>query len=368
MINNTLWEAKEIKSNVSFKDTVAKENRGKATSVIDMYGRVANAFISDSRVHDSNFAFFTTTLANLHKELAEPQYFVTYLKDVPVSYGGGFVDFSTYYTVNWSGLLDEFRAVTANNANYLPRVNAGLTKEQVNVYTYEVAYDLRFIELEKIKKAELRKSIEDIYKNAIVAGWDLFVQKIAYLGVNGKGGLFNSEKVLPITIDNSGATKGVSGLDDAKVVAIFNNIFATYLNNSNFNLSLLPDTILIPSFVGSDLSNRFNTLYTSSLRKYLAEHNLAVDESNDEIKEITIQTRPDLDKLGTTGKGRIVAYKKHNSYVRIDVPYPLQHFITLPNIEKMSYTTAFVGQVSEIQLPYNKKGEFGAVTYWDFAN
>ena len=31
-------------------------------------------------------------------------------------------------------------------------VNAGLNQKRVNVYTFEVAYDLRFIELEKMKK------------------------------------------------------------------------------------------------------------------------------------------------------------------------------------------------------------------------
>jgi len=39
----------------------------------------------------------------------------------------------------------------------------------------------------------------------------------------------------------------------------------------------------------------------------------------------------------------------------------------LPNIDKMAYTSAFVGQVSEIQMPYNTKNdEFGVVSYWDF--
>ena len=360
-----LLQTSEIKQRLT--DTVAKENRGKAISVSDMYGSSSKAFIGDSYVHDSNFAFFTSALANLHKELAEPKFFVTYLQDIPVTYGGGFVDYSVRYAVNWSGLLDEFRAITANNANYLPRVNAGLTQEKVNVFTYEVAYDLRFIELEKIKKVELQKSIEEIYQNAIVAGWDLFVQKVAYLGAQEKNGLFNHEKVLASTITNTGTTgKGFEGLDDTKVVALFNGIFSHYLSESNANLSLLPDTILVPSFVGSDLSSRFNTLYTSSLRKYLAEHNLAVDESNGTIPQITISTRKELDNLGTTNKGRIVAYKKDKTFLNIDIPYPIQHFITLPNIEKMSYTTAFVGQVSEIQLPYNEKNEFGIVTYWDF--
>ena len=84
---------------------------------------------------------------------------------------------------------------------------------------------------------------------------------------------------------------------------------------------------------------------------------------------MTIEARPALDKLGNGNHGRVVAYKKNKQFVRIDIPYPMQHYITLPNIEKMSYTSAFVGQVSDVQLPYNTdSASLGVVTYWDFTN
>jgi hypothetical protein len=265
--------------------------------------------------------------------------------------------------------MNEFRNVVGNNSNYIPRVNAGLSQKRVNVYTFEVAYDLRFVELEKMKKLTLQKSIQEIYSNAIVAGWDLFVQKVAYTGINGGTGLFNNPNVLVTTIDNSGASaanKGFAGLSDTEVVAFFNGVFETYLKNSNMNISLLPDTFLVPTFVGSDLSSRFSALYTSTLRKFLIDHNLGVDESDGAVK-VTISSRPDLDNMGIGSHGRIVAYKKDKSFVRLDMPYPMQHYITLPNIDKMSYTSAFVGQVSEIQMPYNTSNtELGVVTYWDF--
>lgn len=351
-----------------FVDSISENKRGKTFSVNDMLGggKASKMFIGDANIHDSNFAFLSTTLAKLHTSLYEPKYWVTYAQDIPVDVGGGFVDYVSYYTVDWSGIMNEFRNVVGNNANYVPRVNAGLNQKRVNVYTFEVAYDLRFIELEKMKKLTLQKSIQEIYSNAIVAGWDLFVQKVAYEGINGGTGLFNSPNVKTFTIDNGTTTgAGFEGMDDTQVVAFFNGIFETYLLNSNMNISLLPDTILVPTFVGSDLTSRFSALYTSTLRKFILEHNLAVDEG--ENVKINIQSRPALNTLGTNEHGRIVAYKKDKSFVRIDMPYPMQHYITLPNIDKMSYTSAFVGQVSEVQMPYNTDAtELGVVTYWDF--
>ena len=350
-----------------FTDSISPQNRNKCFSLKDSYGsKVAKTYIGDTIIHDNNFAFLSTTLAKLHNRLYEPQYFVTYNKDVPIDVGGGFVDYVSYYSVDWAGIMNEFRNVVGNNANYIPRVNAGLNQKKVNVFTWEVAYDLRFTELEKMKKLTLQKSIEDIYQNAIVAGWDLFVQKVAYTGINGTG-LFNSSNVMITTIDNNSTTgKGFEGMTDEEIVAFFNGVFQTYLVNSNVNIGLIPDTFLVPTFVGSDLSSRFSALYTSTLRKFIIEHNLGVDESDGNIK-ISINSRPDLDELGTGKHGRIVAYKKDKSFVRLDMPYPIQHYITLPNIDKMSYTSAFVGQVSEVQMPYNTKAdEFGVVTYWDF--
>lgn len=351
-----------------FVDSVSAEKRGSALSVKDVYGpRYQRTMISDARVHDANFAFLTTTLAKLHKELHEPKYFVTWNKDIPVDMGGGFVDYVEYYTVDWAGIMNEFRNVVGNNGNYVPRINAGLNQKRVNVYTFEVAYDLRFVELEKMKQITLAKSLQEIYENAIVAEWDLFVQKVAYTGMGTGSGLFNNANVKKFLIANKVADSCFETMSDEEVVAVFNGIFSTYLAGSDMNLSLLPDTFLVPKKVGQDLSSRFSALYTETLRNFIIKHNIGVAESDGTAK-VTINVRPALDTLGVGGHGRIVAYKKDKSFVRIDMPYPMQHYITLPNVEKMSYTSAFVGQVSEVQLPYNTSAdELGVVTYWDFA-
>lgn len=363
-----------------YTTNIGAEKRGKALSIKDMYGpRQQRAFCTDTKIHDANFAFLTTQLAKLHKTLYEPKYFITWNKDVPVETGGGFVDYVEYYSVDWSGIMDDMRNVVGNNANYHPRINATMNQHKVNVFTFEIAYDLRFIELEKMKKITLQKSIQEIYKNAITAEWDLFVQKVAYTGMNNGTGLFNSKNVMTTTIDNSTTADsnatgiGFEGMSDDLVVSFFNGVIETYLANSNMNFTLLPDTFLVPTFVGRDLTSRFSPLYTDTLRNFIIKHNLGTAESESE-KKIRILSRPALDGLGigddgtgTLGNGRIVAYKYDKSFVRIDIPYPMQHYVTLPNIEKMAYTSAFVGQVSEVQLPYNTSdSELGVVTYWDF--
>lgn len=369
MVQNIGFEQSKIPQ-TSYHDSTPAEQRNTCISLSDMYpGMSKLPGIVNKRVHDANFAFLSTTLSKLHNQLYEPLYEVHYTEDIEINYGGGFVDYVSYMTVDWAGVMDNFRTVVGNNANYLARVNAGLNKKRVNVYTWEVAYDLRFVELEKMKQVELQKSIEEIYKNIIVAGWDMFCEKATYEGINGGQSLFNNPNVYKSTIDNSDATaadSGFLGMTDTAVVSFFNGVFEFYLKNSNVNLSILPDVFLVPTFVGSDLSGRMSALYTSTLREFIRSHNLAADEKDADFK-IRISSRPLLNTMGVGGHGRIVAYKKDVRFERLDIPYPMQQFITLPNMERMAYTTAFVGQVSEVQLPYSvSDADLGPISYWDF--
>jgi len=357
-----------------YAENVLPQNRGKCFSVKDAFGAaIANnkLYVGDAKVHDANFAFLTTTLAKLITKPAEPLHFVTYGRDIDIDYGGGFVDYVTQYEVNWAGMMNEFRNVMGNNANYIPRVNAGLSQKKYDVYTFEVAYDLRWVELEKMKQIDISKSIQDIYQNAIMAGADLFSQKVAYEGIGGHKGLFNHDDRVQITmIDNSGASAthaGFKGMTDEAVTSWFNGMFAYYLVGGGMNLAILPNRILVPSFVGKDLTGRMSALYTSTLRKFLTEFNLAKDEAEDESFKVVIVSRPGLDNAGTNGVGRIVAYRKDKAFLRLDVPWKMQHYITLPNMDKMAYTSAFVMQISEIIMPYNVSNEeLGVISYWDF--
>lgn len=323
-----------------------------------------------SSVHDANFAFLTTTLSKLDPTKHEPLYWTTYRKDFPIEVGGGFVDYIETYTIDWAGLVNSSRNIMGNSTNYIPRVNAGFNQIHLPVFTYGVAYDLRFIDLEKMKKIKLSESINKIYNEAVMAGWDIFVDTIAYLGNESAGatGLFNSDKVEVNTITTSNATsQGFEGLTDAQVVAFFNGIFDHYLSNSNNNLKILPDTILVPTFVAKDLSSRYSELYVDTLRGFLKRHNMAVDESDEQIKSITIEGRQLLNTLGTGGIGRIVAYKKDKTFLKLHIPYPVQMYITLPNVERAAYTTIFLGQVAAPEMVYETgDGSLGTVSYFDF--
>lgn len=362
---NTLFN--EVQINDDKLTSIAPNMRGTTVSVTS-YGQLGRKLVGDAQLHDANFAFLSSELAKLINTPVEPLANTTYAKDIPTDIGGGFVDYVRYFTISYSGIANAYRNVVGNGVNSIPRVNAGLSQNNAMVYTFELAYDIRFVELEKLNKLTLPKDLETIYKEAIMVSWNYYVQEVAYLGGGDANhyGLFNHTDIVPTNVTNI-SKAGVLDLSvsDTELAGLINGIIAQFLSNSGMNTYALPDTFLVPTWFGQALTGRFSNLYEKSLRNYITEHNLAVDEG---ALKITIESRPQLDTLGAAGAGRIVSYKKDKKFVRLDIPYQMQHYITLPNIDKMAYTSAFVGQVSEIILPYNTSNTDKAapVQYWDF--
>lgn len=374
----------EILTQVSLKDransiTAEHYENKKGISLRDMFPAYFKSMYPTKEartLHDANFAFVTSTLSKVHTKMVEPLYNVTYAKDVAINMGGGFVDYVDFYTVDWIGKPDSNQAAVGNNINIVPRVNAKLKHTAVPVYNFEMAYDIKFIEIDKLNKLQLQKSVEAIYKDAILASWDMFVDEVAYIGRNDAGGLLNHPNVVisSIPAGTKDTTKdGFGAMTDDEIVGFFNGVLSYYLINSNNNIALLPDTFLLPQNASSILSSRYSALLTATLREFIMNHNVGIDEamaSDEGSYKIKIKGRSRLDKMGTAGVGRIVVYRNREEFVRLDIPYAMQLYFTAPNVDKAAYTSYFVGQVSAIQLPYNESktdGMLGAVTYWDLA-
>lgn len=348
---------------------ISANNRKKIVSVKDMNPEYYRHRIDNKKIHDTNFATLSSTLAKLVPDLAEPVTSTTYQNDIDIRVGGGFVDAVNYYSVDWYGIVKNTLNLGGNNTNIVPRVNASLRQHKAEVYTWEVAYDLRFIDLEKMKKIELTKSITDIYKDIIVANFDIFCETIAYTGKEGGFGLFNN----PAVKVYGGFKKAdlINADDSVAIPAIcsfVNGLFQTVLNETGFNISMLPNKILVPTWLGAKMSSIRSELFTNNLRYFLENFNYGKDEAlePDQFK-VEIRSRTALDTLGNDNLGRVVAYPKNKKFVSMDLTYPLQMFYTGPNTERASYTTFFVGQISAVQMPYNtNSAEYGAVTYWEF--
>lgn len=343
-----------------------KAARGKFVKAKD--SQLEDAFLADAetkKMMDAGFNFLRGELQKLNPELYKPLVHTTYAQDIDIDLGGGWVDYVTYYRADYAAITSWAKTLQADSTNVVPRVNVGLEQGNAKVFTFELGYDLRFVQLKKLDELKMGKDIKSIYQDIMLTSWELFCQETVYLGINGSTGLFNNTTVVPV--HNTGISKAdvINGtVTDEQLNSIVNGIIAQAMDASNRNPAVIPNRLLVPTWFTQALADRMSALYTNNLLSYLKEHNLAVGEGFDKVE---IVGRPALNNLGVAGVGRIVAYRKDKRYARVDIPVPFQHLITLPNMERHAYTTVYAGQISEVQFPYNTAGDtFAPIQYFDF--
>jgi hypothetical protein len=354
------------------KPLFSRQQRG-TVSMSQMYPQVFSSWPEETKkAHDAGFAFLTNKLAKLDPTLYKPLFNITYGKDIKgIEVGNELVDAIEYYSADYSGIMDTVNNMFGEKGSVIPRVTGGLMQGKLPVFNFEVAYDLSFVEVEKLSGKQLPISIEKVYQELVQTGFDLFANRVAYLGVGAQGGLFNHDSVEVNAIPTISAAAFRTTATDQQVLAVINGMFKYYFDQSNFNINIIPDTLLVPSFVATTLSDRISTMYTNTLYEFLLEHNLAKNTAL--VNGLTdfklkIVARKQLDTLGGAGLGRFVLYRNDPMFVKFHIPFGFKSFFTGPNVEKMAYTTLWVAQVAQIQLPYNDSSEeFGAVSYWDFA-
>jgi len=354
---------------------VFSNNMSGTYSVSQMHPQIFNSWSPErKKAHDAGFAFLTNKLAKLDPTLYKPLFNITYGKDIKgIEVGNELVDAIEYYSADYTGIMDTVNNMFGEKGSVIPRVTGGLTQDRLPVFNFEVAYDLSFIEVEKLSGKQLPISIEKVYQELVQTGFDLFANRVAYLGVGAAGGLLNHDKVEVNAIPGITAAQFVNpSTTDQQILAVLNGFFQRYFNETNFNINIIPDTLLVPTFVATELSSRISVMFTNTLYEFFMEHNLAKNTAMvNGLADFKLRlvARPQLDTLGIAGKGRFVLYRNDPMFVKFHIPFGFKSFFTGPNVEKMAYTTLYVAQVAQIQLPYNDSSEeFGAVTYFDFAS
>lgn len=329
------------------------------------YENMLNA--EQKKAHDAGFGILTDKLAKVDPTIYEPIIFTTYRRDFKaIEASNEMVDAIEYYSTDYAGLVDEISNIVGAKNDVVPRINAGISQARVPVFLFQLTYTLKFAEIEKLSKKQLPVAIEAVYQKAAAAGFELFIDKVSHMGMGIHGGLFNhadvdATSVATVTSVNISTPATIT---DAHLIAMINTPLKNFLDSTNYNVEMIPDTILVPTWVVTELQNRNSPLYTASLYDYLMEHNLgqaAAKAHGLSGYKLTIEGRPALNNIGAANKGRIVVYKNDGRFVKLHIPYAFQAYMTQPDMTELGYTTLFLAQVSAPQIPYKE-----AIHYYDF--
>lgn len=326
------------------------------------------------KLHDAGFAFLQNNLAKVDTKIYKPLANVTYMIDGKgcIEVSNELVDSVEYYSSDYTGLADTVNSLFGVKGNIVPRVTGGLIQGRLAVFTFKIATEFSFVELEKMSGKKVPASIEQVHKDLVQTGWDLFVNKVFYTGAGATGGLVNHSNVKVYAMSTiSKAAAVANSITDVTWVAAINTMLMQHLIDTNYNPNTLPDTLLCPTVMAKALANKISAYYNDYLINFISNHNVATATAaglgvKDHV--LAIAGRTWCDDIGTNSAGRCVLYKKEKDFIKLHIPFDFKPLQTGPDMSAFAYVTLYVGQVSELQLPYNVKNtEPGAVSYWDLA-
>jgi hypothetical protein len=327
----------------------------KAPRVFSVDGIGGQMITNDSAI-SSGMAFLNAELEKRDPKLHEPLASVTWMRDIVAKTGGGWVEFSSNYFVDYATTGGNDNGIIGGETNDIPIMQANVNKDIFKVFTFSNILKVPFVDQQKLQG--IGRSLDDILDKGIRLNYNKSIDNLVYTGLSSAGiyGLVNNPNVAA-----SNAANGASGTatwstkTPAEILKDINSLIVTTWTNSEYDLTGMANHILIPPqqysyLVGQTVSTAGNI----SILQFLLDNNIAKNQGVD----ITIAPSRWCSGAGTGGTDRVVAYVNDEDKVNFDLPVPLSRVMTQPQVTEMAYLTAYAAQLGQVKFLYLQCAEY----------
>lgn len=314
--------------------------------------RATNIMTFDADAVSSGLAFLQSELEKLDPLLREPLTNTTYPRDIEIESGGGWVEATSAFNVDY--------AVTGGQAdgvggiqNNIRRIQADFSKDLYKVMPYEVAMSVKI--QDQLRGAVTGRSIEQVYDDGIRLDYDKYMDINTYLGQQSYGttGLVNDPNVVATSVAQGASTKTEwKNKTPEEILRDVNEAITDAWAAAQYDNSAIPNHILIDpanyAYINMTPLTVAGVQGGISIMKYLMENNIATLKGVD----LFIGECRFCEKVGTGQKNRMICYVNNKRFVGMDVPVPLARVMTQPNINNGSYDSLYMANVGQVKVHY----------------
>lgn len=305
----------------------------------------------------TGMAFLNAELEKRDARVMEPLTSVTWNRDLPVKTGGGWVEFSTHYGVDYQTTGGENYGVVGGQTNDIPIVQANLSKQVWQVFTFSNILKVPFVDQKKLEG--IGRSLNDILDKGLRLNWNKSLDNNAYVGMTAFGttGLVNNANVTATTAAQAGSSSPTGQTTSTKWVdktpqEILNDVNSLINNTwsaSQYDVTGMANHILIdPSNYAYIVGQPVTTAGTQSILQFLLDNNIAKNQG----VELTIVPSRWCTGAGTGATNRMVGYVNDEDRVNYDQTVPLSRIATQPDVREAAYLTNYSAQFSEVKFLY----------------
>lgn len=321
----------------------------KAPRVFSVDG-ISGGMLTNDAAIGTGMAFLNAELEKRDPRLLEPLQSVTWMRDIVAKTGGGWVEFTSNYFVDYATSGSNENGIIGGETNDIPIMQANLNKDVFKVFTFSNILKVPFVDQQKLQG--IGRSLDDILDKGIRLNYNKSIDNIAYVGLPSMGiyGLMNNPNVVASAAPNGagGTATWVSKTPD-EILADVNSLIVATWAGSEYDLSGMANHVLIPPsqyayIVGTKVSSAGNI----SILQFLLDNNIGKNQGVD----LTIAPSRWCTAAGSSGKDRMFAYVNDEDRVNFDLTVPLSRVMTQPNVTEMAYLTAYAAQIGQVKFLY----------------
>lgn len=301
----------------------------------------------------SGGAFLISELEKRDTMIREPLTSVTYPRDVPIDVGGGWVDYVSAMSVAY-GMTNgaQNSPVHAGGANNVPVVQANLDKGLFKAHTFAAALRVMFVDM--AKSNFIGRSLDQLLSQGVRLAYDKHMDANVYVGMEeyGTTGLVNDPDAVETTAASNGATTPSTKWADKtpqQILDDINKALTAAWAAAEYDESGVPNHVLLPYEQYTYLLNtKVTDLATETILDFVMKNNIATKNG----RGFFIGGVRWLKGAGTGGSDRMAVYNNDRRFVKLDELVPLSRVMTSPNAAEVCYDTAYMANISQVQLFY----------------
>ena len=318
---------------------------------LNLGGANNGMFTMDAAGIASGGAFLVSELEKKDPLIRKPLTSVTYPRDININVGGGWVDHVSAMSVAY-GLTggSENGPVQAGGANGLPIVQASVDKGVYKAHVFATALRIMFVDMQKANF--IGRSLDQLLQDGVRLSYDKHMDANVYVGLSNYGttGLVNNPDATETTVANGAAgTATWATKTPLEILEDINSAITAVWAAAEYDTEAMPNHILIPYEQYTYIMNTPVTdLATETILDFVLKNNVAAKNGG----SLYVGATKWCKGAGTGSKDRMVVYVNHERYVNVDELVPMTRAMTQPNAANACYDTAYMANISEVQVFY----------------
>ena len=325
-------------------------------------GNYNPAFAMDAAA-GAGMAFLESELEKRDPKVREPLTSVTWMRDIVARTGGGWVEFTSQFFVDYQTTGPNMYGLMGGQTNNVPTMQADIRKDAYPVVNWGNVNKVTFIDLKKTQN--IGRALDEILDKGIRLNYNKAIDYVVYVGFGSSYGLVNDTAVT-----NTAAAAGASGSTiwinktPDEILYDINTVLVNTWSASQYDVTGMADYILVPPSQYAQLTRPMTVGGFESIMAYVLKNNIAVGQGRD------LQILPSRWCIGANNGGpngdssftyttlgggdRMVGYVNEEDKVHFDITVPINRALTQPSVLDQAYLTLYLAQIGVVKKLYTQ--------------